>query len=114
MKKISGTRIVGLVIVGLTTACMLGLVFGLVVMWLWNAVMPGIFDLPTIGYWQAVGLFILAHLLFKSPGHHDHHEHAFKAHQYPGRKIRAKVEKWLNGEEKQFADAEAEPEDPNA
>lgn len=36
---------------------------GLVVMSLWNALMPDIFHLPAIGYWQALGLFILGRLL---------------------------------------------------
>lgn len=35
----------------------------LVVMLLWNWLMPVIFSLPSIGFWQAGGLFILARLL---------------------------------------------------
>ena len=49
-------------------------------MWLWNWLMPAIFGLPVITFWQAVGLLVLSHLLFKShtsgPGHprkRDHH-----------------------------------------
>lgn len=38
---------------------------GLVTMWLWNALMPEIFKLPTIGLWQALGLLALSHILFK-------------------------------------------------
>ncbi len=38
--------------------------FGWVVMSLWNALMPAIFGLKAIGYWQALGLFILAKILF--------------------------------------------------
>jgi len=97
MKRPRGARIVGLVFVGLTTACVLGLIFGLIVMWLWNALMPGIFNLPSIGYWQAVGLFILAHLLFKSPGHHN--PHPTRPHRHPGEDIRRHVKEWLNREE---------------
>lgn len=37
---------------------------GFVVMFLWNATMASIFDLPTITYWEAVGLFFLAKLFF--------------------------------------------------
>ncbi len=37
--------------------------FGLIVMALWNALMPAIFTLPVITYWQAVGLFILSRIL---------------------------------------------------
>jgi hypothetical protein len=32
-------------------------------MWLWNWLMPLIFGLPTLTYWQAVGLFILSKIL---------------------------------------------------
>ena len=38
---------------------------GFVTTWLWNALMPAIFKLPEIGFWQAIGLLILAQLLFK-------------------------------------------------
>lgn len=36
-----------------------------VTMWLWNWLMPAIFKLPTIGFWQAAGLLVLSHLLLK-------------------------------------------------
>lgn len=39
--------------------------FGAVTMWLWNWLMPTIFKLPTIGFWQAIGILILSHILFK-------------------------------------------------
>jgi hypothetical protein len=42
--------------------------FAAVTMWLWNALMPAIFRLPEIGFWQAVGLLILSQILFKG-GH---------------------------------------------
>ena len=41
-----------------------GLLFALPVMWIWNAVIPSIFGLPTIGFGQAMGLVVLAKLLF--------------------------------------------------
>ena len=63
-------KIVGWVFAGIGIAAVLGLVLGYGLMWLWNWLMPDIFGLPEIGYWQAVGLFVLAHLLFK--GHHHH------------------------------------------
>lgn len=43
--------------------------FGWVVMALWNALMPEIFGLKTITYWQAWGLLILSTVLFKGMGH---------------------------------------------
>jgi hypothetical protein len=47
-----------------------GFVFlcGWVVMLLWNWLMPEIFGLKHVTYWQAWGLVILSHLLFKNFG----------------------------------------------
>ncbi len=39
-------------------------VSGLAVMSLWNALIPTIFGLTTIGFWQAIGLMLLSRLLF--------------------------------------------------
>lgn len=33
---------------------------------LWNALMPGIFGLPELGFWQTAGLMLLSRLLFGS------------------------------------------------
>ena len=38
--------------------------FGSAVWQLWNHLMPQIFNLPAIGYWQALGLLALSWLLF--------------------------------------------------
>ena len=35
------------------------------VMWLWNAVIPDIFNLPEITFWQAAGLNWLCSFLFR-------------------------------------------------
>lgn len=45
--------------------------FGLIVMKLWNWLMPDIFGLGTISYWQAWGLLVLSSILFKKFGSHD-------------------------------------------
>ncbi len=45
-------------------------VLGLVVEHLWNWLMPTIFGLKTIGYWQAVGLLLLSKILLG--GFHKH------------------------------------------
>jgi len=41
------------------------MLFGAPLMLLWNWLMPEIFGLPYIGFWQACGLQLLATLLFK-------------------------------------------------
>jgi hypothetical protein len=39
-------------------------VFGFAVTYLWNYLMPGLFGLRMITFWQAVGLMLLGRLLF--------------------------------------------------
>lgn len=41
--------------------------FGLAVMHLWNWLMPALFGLHVVTYWQAVGLLILSWILFRGP-----------------------------------------------
>jgi hypothetical protein len=41
--------------------------FGLVVMLLWNGLLPDLFGWKTINYWQAWGVMILSWILFKGP-----------------------------------------------
>jgi hypothetical protein len=45
-------------------------VFGFVVMALWNWLMPALFRLPLISFWQALGLVVLSKILFG--GFHSH------------------------------------------
>ncbi len=58
--------VLGFVILGIIAVTALAVLFGFIVMWLWNALMPTIFNLPEIGYWQAVGLVVLSHIFFGS------------------------------------------------
>lgn len=51
-------------ILGVAGAFLLGLLFGNLIMWLWNWLMPGLFGLRTIGFWEGLGLFLLAKILF--------------------------------------------------
>ena len=61
-------RIVGMVLAGVVGAAVFALVFGWLVMLLWNWLMPVIFHLGVIGYWQAFGIVILAKLIFGGIG----------------------------------------------
>lgn len=56
-------KIIGLAIIGLLGITALGFIFGFVLMLLWNSLMPELFGLKTITYWQGIGLFILARIL---------------------------------------------------
>ena len=46
---------------------------GLVVQWLWNWLLPDIFGLRQITFWQALGLLALCRILFGSFGRGGHH-----------------------------------------
>ncbi|MBN1438234.1 MAG: hypothetical protein JW929_02400 [Anaerolineales bacterium] len=56
---------VGLGIVFAAGGIALVALIGLIVMLLWNWLMPEIFGLPTIDYWKAWGLMVLSWILFK-------------------------------------------------
>ena len=67
-----------LVVVGII---FLGISLGFFIMFLWNATMASIFNLPTITYWEAVGLFFLAKLFFGfGGGSHSSKSHKKKRH----------------------------------
>lgn len=73
-------RIIGMVFVGLIFAVLFALIFGFLVKWLWNFLMPELFGLTQITYWQAFSMVILTKLLFGAFGKHDHarrHPHLF-------------------------------------
>lgn len=40
----------------------------MIVMLLWNALLPSLLKLPLIGFWQALGILILARILFGRHG----------------------------------------------
>lgn len=49
--------------------------FSFVTMLLWNTLLPVIFHLPVITFWQALGLLVLSRLLFGGFGHHGRGHH---------------------------------------
>ena len=60
-------RIVRILVVVLIVGTILLLGFGQAVLHLWNWLMPGLFGLHVISYWQALGLLGLSWLLFGGP-----------------------------------------------
>jgi len=59
-------KVVGIVTVGIITVGILSILFAFPVKWLWNWLMPVIFELPKITMWQAWGLLTLSGFLLKS------------------------------------------------
>lgn len=50
--------------VGFMAMILVGIpLFAVVVMLLWNALMPDIFRLPVVNFWQALGLLVLSKIL---------------------------------------------------
>ncbi|MGI9403008.1 MAG: hypothetical protein ACR2OF_00675 [Hyphomicrobium sp.] len=52
------------VLIGLIIAIIAILVFSFIFMWIWNLVMPDVFGLKQVTLWQALGILILASILF--------------------------------------------------
>lgn len=73
--------------------------FGYVTMLLWNALLPAIFNFSTITFWQALGLLVLARLLFG--GHHPHRNPRWTMYG-KDRELRNKLNKMSPEEKKEF------------
>ncbi len=58
------------------------LIFGYVVQLLWNWLMPGLFSLKQIGYWEGFGIVILARILFGSFLPHPSPHENWRARSY--------------------------------
>ena len=53
------------------TITLIGYMIGLfvvnaIMMWIWNNVMPDMFGLKPIGYWQMFGLYLMSNYLLKT------------------------------------------------
>ncbi|MCD4794344.1 MAG: TrbC/VirB2 family protein [Bacteroidales bacterium] len=82
--------IAGWVVLGIIAAVGFAFLFGYVIMLLWNWLMPMIFGLTEISYWQAVGIIILAKLLFGGFGGHHKYSKSDRDKR-PGRHIGTKT-----------------------
>ena len=63
--KNKGFKIAGIALLVIAA----GTAFSFAVMLLWNALIPNIFGLGIISFWQALGLLVLSRLLFGGFGH---------------------------------------------
>ena len=52
------------VLIGLIVAIIAVLIFSFIFMWIWNLVVPDVFGLKQITLWQALGILVLASILF--------------------------------------------------
>lgn len=67
-RRPKGAKLVGLITLGLSAAIFFGFLYGFFVRILWNWLMPDLFNLKEITYWQAFGIVMLARLVFGSRG----------------------------------------------
>jgi hypothetical protein len=63
-----GPWIAGRIARGIVIGLAFALVFGMFARLLWNWLMPGVFGLREITYVQAIGMIVLAHILFGHRG----------------------------------------------
>lgn len=70
----NGLRFGRWIILGVGAAVLFAFLFGYFVMLLWNWLMPEMFGLGVINYWQAFGIIILARLIFGTFGKHKGHD----------------------------------------
>jgi hypothetical protein len=86
----SPLKIVGMVVAGIVGALVFALAFGYFVMLLWNWLMPSLFGISKIYFWQAFGIILLARLIFGTVGHHgplhhrghNRHHHHYRYHHW--------------------------------
>lgn len=109
-----GKFIIGGIFLGLTAVAF----FTFATMLLWNWLMPAIFALGTITFWQALGLLALSKILFSGFGHaHRMHDHRRK--RYWNSKFEKKWhdmprdKRWEYWRKTKDAEAEAEVEKEN-
>lgn len=77
--------------------------FTFVVMWLWNWLVPELFNGPVLEYWQTLGLLILSKILFSGIGgghgdkSHYRHESKYCGPEFLKSRWRQKFEAKMNG-----------------
>jgi hypothetical protein len=77
----------------------------LIVMWLWNILVPQVFNGPVITYWQSMGLLVLSKLLFGGIGRgfrgRHHYDHRYRSEEWK-EKFRRKMESMTPEEREKF------------
>jgi hypothetical protein len=110
MKARSGVKYAGFGLLGI--AAVFG--FALVVMWLWNALVPELFNGPVLSYWQTFGLLILSKIIFsgigRGPGDRSSHARKYRHEEdFPRSRWRMKFDAKMNGKvEKEEPDGKEE------
>ncbi len=91
------------------------ILFTFVVMWLWNTLVPELFNGPIVTYWQTLGLLVLSKILFSGIGkggssHSSKYSRSSRcgddySHKYKD-KWKKKFEEKMNGKVESQSDAQ--------
>jgi hypothetical protein len=57
-------KLIFMIPIGIAAMVLAAFLGGSIVKWLWNALLPPLFGLPAVTYWQALGLLALSRILF--------------------------------------------------
>ncbi len=99
--KAKALKITALVTGGVALFALLAFVVGYFVMLLWNWLMPSIFGLPEVTYWQAWGIFLLFHVLFGRSLPNVEYNHS-KNDGYDRGKLKEAFTQWLDEREREL------------
>ncbi len=117
MTKNITRRVTGMVVKVIVFLIVAIVVFGEAVFHLWNWLLPGLFHLPVITFWQGVGLLALSWLLFGGLRGFGGHGRGFRGHwrhrmqerwEQMSPEERDKFREWMQGRCGQVS-AEAQP-----
>ena len=111
-------RIVKMIMAILILFPLIAFVMGEIVLHLWNWLMPALFHLPAVTFWQALGLMLLSWILFGGargarPGHRRCGRGGFRERlenmpPEEREKMRAKMREWVGNRVSPAAGAESD------
>ena len=98
MKAKTGFKYAGFGVLGVAAV----FAFTFAVMWLWNWLVPEVFNGPILSYWQTLGLLVLSKILFSGmgggKGEKSSHSRKHRCDDdFPKSKWRKKYEAKMNG-----------------
>lgn len=118
MSATRGMKYAGFGVLGIAAAFL----FTYLVMLLWNALVPDLFNGPVLTYWQSLGILVLSKILFSGvgggrKGDRSSHMRKYRCEEdYPKSRWRQKYEAKMNGKvedrRSEAAGGTGEEEDP--
>ena len=94
MRGKSPFQIAGAIVLMVLGGIGLAILFGFIIMWLWNWIMPELFGLPMVTYWQGIGLFILSKILLGGCNFGNGNSSKKEKKECEGKKSKSNFSKW--------------------